>query len=281
MQPIYIASDCHVHSKGIEKAERIVKAMDEAGVEKIIMFSPHPGLLTMDASILSREKFRECVKFASSIQRYDPDRIIGFAFIDPRMEGAVEEAERVICDLELKGFKMIPAGWYPYEERFRPLFEKIESLGVPIIFHSGISWGFPDSSRFCRPVYYEFLMFYPRIRFALAHIGWPWVDECLATAGRFLAAVGWGNIDKTQMFIDITPGTPRLWRAEAIHKAIVYLGPDLLIFGSDNGNPEDPDRFRRVLESDLTIFREELGLTEDAIEKIMKRNMDRFLKGLS
>ncbi|MBS7642641.1 amidohydrolase family protein [Candidatus Bathyarchaeota archaeon] len=281
MYLVYSVSDCHVHSKGVEKAERIVKAMDAANVEKIVLFSPHPGLMTMDTSIISREKFRECVKFASDIQRYDPDRIICFAFIDPRMEGAVYEAERVVCDLELKGFKMIPAGWYPYEERFRLLFEKIESLRAPIIFHSGISWGFPDSSRFCRPVYYEFLMFYPKIRFALAHIGWPWVDECLATAGRFLAAVGWDNIDKTQMFIDITPGTPRLWRSEALRKAIVYLGSDLLIFGSDNGNPEDPERFKKVILSDLAILKEELGLTEDSIEKIMKRNLERFLKGVS
>lgn len=275
----FLASDCHVHSTGVEKPEGIVRALDEAGIEKIVLFSPHPGLLTMNTKTLSKSRFRESVKFASKAQAYSPDRIIGFAFLDPRMEGAVREAERAICDRELRGFKMSPAGWYPYEERFQPLFEKIQDLGVPIIFHSGVSWGFADSSRFCRPAFYEFLMFYPKIRFALAHLGWPWVDECLATAGRFLAAVGWSNMDRTQMFVDITPGTPKLWRTEALRKAIVYLGSDLQIFGSDNISPEDPEGYRKVVSGDLVIFKEELGLTGGVIEKIMRRNLDRFLKG--
>jgi predicted TIM-barrel fold metal-dependent hydrolase len=80
---------------------------------------------------------------------------------------------------------MIPDHWYPYDEFMYPIYEKAEKLGVPIIFHSGILFGFKDSSRFCRPVNYEVLLNFPDLKFALAHISWPWVDECIALWGRF------------------------------------------------------------------------------------------------
>ena len=37
----------------------------------------------------------------------------------------------------------------------------------------------------------------------------------------------------SQMYIDITPGTPRIYRIEALRKAINVLGEDRLIYGSD------------------------------------------------
>ncbi|MCD6469707.1 hypothetical protein J7L29_02790 [Candidatus Bathyarchaeota archaeon] len=43
---------------------------------------------------------------------------------------------------------MIPDHWYPYDEFMYPIYERVEELGVPIIFHSGILFGFKDSSRF-------------------------------------------------------------------------------------------------------------------------------------
>jgi len=273
-------ADCHVHSTGREKADDILKAMDKSEIDKIVMFSPYPGLLSIEVKPITPPAFREGVKFLSKVQKEAEDRIIGFAFIDPRMDNVINELEWALTTMELKGVKMIPVGWYPYEEKLYPLYEKIERLHVPVIFHSGISWGFPDSSRFCRPAFYEALIRFPKIRFALAHIGWPWVDECLAVVGRFKAAVGWNNIEKLQTFVDITAGTPRIWRTEALRKAIVYLGTEVLMFGSDNLNPDKPGGFTQAIKRDIEIMKEELGLPEDIISKIMRKNLEEFLKGV-
>jgi predicted TIM-barrel fold metal-dependent hydrolase len=254
--------------------------MDKIGIDKIVIFSPYPGILSIEAKPITPSAFREAIKFLSKIQKEAEDRILGFAFIDPRMNNVINELEWALTTMELKGVKMIPAGWYPYEETLYPIYEKIESLHVPVIFHSGISWGFPDSSRFCRPTFYEALMKFPKIRFALAHIGWPWVDECLAVVGRFKAAVGWNNIDKLQAFVDITAGTPRIWRTEALRKAIVYLGAEVLMFGSDNLNPDKPESFTQAIKRDIEIMKEELGLSKDIIYKIMRENLEEFLKGI-
>jgi len=168
--------DCHVHS-GWEKPEKIVAEMNRHGIDKLVLFSPYPGEMTneySDAFVYSSKRQREVARYVAEVQREHPDRIIGFIWLEPRLEDAVEILEWAIADLELKGVKMIPYHWYPYEKKLLRVYEKVEELGVPIIFHSGILFCFEDSSRYCRPVNYEVLIKYPKLRFALAHVSWPW-----------------------------------------------------------------------------------------------------------
>ena len=81
------------------------------------------------------------------------------------------------------------------------------------------------------------------------------------------------------MYIDLTPGTPRIWRTEALHKALVYLGDERLIYGSDVYPADDGEQLLASLQRDQTIFREELGLSPAAIERIMSQNLLSMLSG--
>jgi predicted TIM-barrel fold metal-dependent hydrolase len=171
---------------------------------------------------------------------------------------------------------MIPHHWYPYDEPIFPVYAKVQELSVPMIFHSGILFGFMDSSRFCRPVHFEALLHFPGIKFALAHISWPWTDECIATAGRFRAAVRRGESARQQMYIDLTPGTPPAWRADALRKALDYLGDDSLIYGSDCGRPMEAGAYTGVLNRDLKLFSEDLQLSAETQERILSRNLMRL-----
>jgi predicted TIM-barrel fold metal-dependent hydrolase len=244
--------------------------MDHAGIDRICLFAPYRGE--------SEEGQRESTDFMAKVARADPERIIGFAWIEPRLPIAAEETERAIADCGLKGVKMIPDHWYPYDEALFPVYEKVQELGVPMLFHSGILFGFKDSSRFCRPVHYEALLHFPGIKFALAHISWPWTDECLATCGRFRAALYRGETTQHQMYIDITPGTPPAWRADALRKALEYPGADYLIYGSDCSNATDPEALRAKLNTDLKLFSEELQLSAATQEKILGRNLSKLFE---
>jgi len=42
------------------------------------------------------------------------------------------------------------------------------------------------------------------------------------------------KIEKAQMYIDATPGTPSIYRKEALHKAIALGAEDHIMFGSDS-----------------------------------------------
>ena len=258
-----MAIDVHVHSRGKESAAEILKAMDEAGMDRIFLFGPYPGL--------NEDRQREADDFVARIASEAEDRIVPFAFIEPRLKSAPQEVERAVIDAGVKAVKMIPMQWYPGGPEARAVYEKVQELGVPILFHSGILWGVKDDSQYCRPVYYEALLDYPKIRFAMAHMSWPWYDELLAVCGKFRAAIHRDSNRIQQIYIDITSGAPRLWKVDALRKALVYLGDDTMMFGSDS-SATGAASMRRRMEEDLSMLREEIGVRQETIEKIFSTN---------
>ncbi len=288
--------DCHVHSTGKERADEVTNALDHAGVDKAVIFAPYPGRIGekigispkpteyMQFSYLGVNEVmqRKSTRFISELQAQAPDRIIAFAWIEPRLKNAVQNAEEALTKFECKGIKMIPDHWYPYEPIFFPLYEKIQELEVPIIFHSGILFGFKDSSRFCRPCNYEVLINFPKLKFALAHISWPWTDECIALFGRFRANLrsqffADERAKEMQMYIDVTPGTPKFYRRNALRNALAYEAEDYMIFGSDS-HATNFQNAKQIAEMDKGIIRE-LGYSDEVIQKIQSRNIERLLKG--
>lgn len=270
--------DCHVHAVGGENADALVKEMDRFGIDKIVLFSPYPGLLKDEyrgAFEYSSSMQRASAELVAKLQKEHPDRIVGFLWLEPRLDDACEILEWAIQSLELRGVKMIPYRWYPYDEKLLKIYEKVEELQVPIIFHSGILFGFEDSSRFCRPVNFEVLINFPRLKFALAHVSWPWVDECVALWGRFRhAAERVGR--STQMFIDATPGTPQAYRRETFVKLMAYGAHDYVMFGSDS-TTRNLAYSTSIRERDVRLLREELGMPSGVVEAYLYSNAARFL----
>jgi predicted TIM-barrel fold metal-dependent hydrolase len=177
----------------------------------------------------------------------------------------IEEIERGIADCRLRGVKMIPDHWSPTDELLYPIYDKVRSLRVPIQFHSGILYGFGDSSRVCRPALYEALVNFPGLRFSLAHISWPWVDECIAVFGRFRAAAGYRDRD-TQMWIDTCRGTPDAWREEALRKAVPFCGMERLMFGVDTHPGGLPGAAPVHVAKDLALLRDVIGCSQAQLE---------------
>ena len=274
-------SDVHVHlSTGSEDPKEMLKAMDKVGVERTVIMSVYPGergkpLHEQVAYAPDPKITLENAAFLSRFCAEAPKRLIGFVWLEPRLPEAPSLVKQCLELPNVQGVKMIPNHWYPYEERIFPVYSAIQDLDAPILFHSGILWGFMDSSRFCRPCYYEALLHFPQVRFALAHISWPWTDECIATAGRFRAASG--EKHPFQMWIDMTPGTPRFYRRDAIDKAYQYLGAERLIFGTDTHPSNYAGYGKEVLDMDREILEKELKLDKKSLAKIFHTNLDDFL----
>lgn len=286
--------DCHAHSNGSEKAEEVVRAMEEAGVDQSVITSPYPrkrgtgidpkptGYMQFSYSGVDEQSQLEAIRFISNLQAEFPDKIVAFAWIEPRLKNAPKLIEEAVTKYECKGIKMIPDHWYPWETEFFPVYGKIQELGVPVLFHSGILYGFKDSSRFCRPCNYEVLVNFPQIRFALAHMSWPWTDECIALFGRFRANLESNpysdkRANKMQLYLDTTPGTPNFYRREAFKRALMFGAEDYMLFGSDS-SATNFSSAKETSEMDRGIIRE-LGYSEDTIKKILSENFKRFIKG--
>ncbi len=269
--------DCHCHLRD-ETGEETLRYMDEAGIDRINLFAPYPGGGWEPGMEFKREDARASIDKIAEVQAVDPDRIYGLVWANPRIPGMVEEIEYGIVDRGLRGVKMIPDHWDATEELVAPIFEKMQELGKPIQFHSGILYGFRDSSRFCRPVLYEALLNFPKLRFSLAHISWPWVDECIAVFGRFQAAVR-NKDDVPQMWIDTCRGTPDAWRLEALQKAIPFVPGDHLMFGVDGVPSILPQYAREHIDKDLSILRNVIGVSEEQIDMFFWGACEKFWGG--
>lgn len=276
-------ADCHVHLCKTDDpgrtSERLLEAMGSNNVSKVCLFAPPPypdGRLFLQNSQPDPKAQRESTELVAEVASAAPNRIIPFAWINPLLDESSEEVERAVHECGIKGIKMDPNHWYPYDEEIFPLYEKIEELRLPIIFHSGINFAFVDASRFCRPAYFEPLIRFPDLKFALAHVSWPWVDECLATAGHFKFAEEECGREKMQMYVDLTPGTPPNYRAEALDKAMKYLGDDFLLFGSD-ASTENLEHMGKVIQRDRSVY-EQLGWSRRRKDKILGENLRNFLR---
>ncbi len=94
------------------------------------------------------------------------------------------------------------------------------------------------SGEFVRPLAFEPLLEIRNIRFALAHIGNPWYDECILLHAKFTAAVNnVPGVRSLRMFIDLTPGVTRLRRHDALRMLLLSGYADTvpnILWGTDN-----------------------------------------------
>jgi len=250
--------------RGQAHADDVLRQMDAGGVDRILLCSP--------TERVSLQQTRENLLLARKLFEPAPDRIGGLAWVNPTIPGIRALATEALEDMGFVGIKIIPDHWYAYDERLEPFWETMHRLRASILFHTGILYGYDDGSRFCRPLWLEKLIHYPGIRFAMAHISWPWCEECLAVMGRMRAAAK-GTDRPWQSYIDLTPGTPPHIRKQAIANAVDFCGPQRLLFGTDSSIPSGLAAQKDHIERDLAIF-EELGLDACQQERIMSGTAD-------
>ena len=98
-------------------------------------------LLSIDSETTTGE-IPDSNDYISSVVKKYPDVFIAFAAIDPwKGIEAVEELERSVLELGLKGLKLHPVqqAFFPNDEKIYPLYEKCSELSVPVLFHTGMA----------------------------------------------------------------------------------------------------------------------------------------------
>ncbi len=219
--------DAHLHCTGRETSEDVLRALDDARIDIGVLLAP---FLSDGYSLDDAESLRRANAHLARLVEGHGDRLIGMAVIDPRHPEAPDDLRHAIETLGLTGVKMVPTGWYPYDDAVQPVFAVASELRLPMLFHSGI---FIDgrSGRFCRPSFFEVLRDHPGVRVTLAHLGWPWTDEAIAVG--LIDRIHGMPADDVKFRFDISFGPPPPYRLEVLSKALQVLGSELLQFGSD------------------------------------------------
>jgi predicted TIM-barrel fold metal-dependent hydrolase len=219
--------DAHLHCTGREAGDDVLRTLDEAGVDVGVLLAPFLG---DGYSLDDPASLRRGNAHLGALVRGHADRLFGMAVIDPRDPRAGDDLRHAVEVLGLRGVKMVPTGWYPYDREVQPAFAVASELKLPILFHSGI---FIDgrSGRFCRPAFFEVMRDHPGARVALAHLSWPWTDEAIAVG--LIDRIHGVPPDECAFRFDISFGPPPPDRLEVLRRALDVLGPELLQYGSD------------------------------------------------
>jgi uncharacterized protein len=109
-----------------------------------------------------------------------PEKLIGFASVDPNDPGAEARLERAVSDLGLRGIKMSPVyqDFHPLDPRAQALYRRAERLGLPILVHAARSFIPAAPMQYASPLLYdEVARRFPDLRIVLAHLGMPWAQE--------------------------------------------------------------------------------------------------------
>lgn len=155
-----------------------------------------------------------------------PEKLEGWAAIDPNEQDAVEQLEYCVQELGLKGLKLGPVyqHWDPQDPKYWPIFKVCQKYDLPIMFHQGTT--FPSKSRlkWALPLQLEDVaMEFPDVRMIIAHLGHPWEDDMVALIRKC-----------HNVYTDISAVHYRPWRYwQSMVNALEYGVEHKILLGSD------------------------------------------------
>ncbi len=165
-------------------------------------------------------------QYVSDYVKRFPQKLIGFAGIDPTERGAVSELRAAKTDLLLRGITISPTNqdFHPTNSRAMKLYAEAEKLGMPILVHPGSQFTEQSKLEYGRPsLLDEVARSFPSLRIVIAQLGQPWVDETIVMLGKH-----------PHVFADVSGLLRRSWQAyNSLVLAHQYGVIDKLLFGSD------------------------------------------------
>jgi uncharacterized protein len=190
-----------------------------------------------------------------------PDFFIPFASVHPLLDAEPADLLARYVQSGVRGLKLYPSYqfYYPNDRRVYPLYEVCASAGIPLLLHIGSSVIPGTRLKYCDPIHLDDVAVdFPKLDIVMAHGGRGfWYDKCEFLASHF-----------PNVHIDVTGLVPeKLLR----HFPTLERNADKYIFGSDW--PAMPKSVRYNVEAIAA-----LGLSDDALDKILYSNAARLLK---
>lgn len=241
--------DCHYHlEERIFSRADLIAAMDRAGIDKVALMGsmiapfhePPRFLLALLQFLLEHRSLRSVAKVLVSnftpqgdvkilgrpyritsdpdngavfeAVSENPDRFLGWVFVNPR--GKKDPAAELRKYMEMPGFVGVKA--HPFWHHFQPVelasvAEMLAGIGKPLLIHCG----FGEEGDF-----EALLKRVPDLRLILAHAGFPAYTDTWAAI-----------LDRKNVWLDLSQTS--YVGENATRRAVSYLGPGRLLFGTD------------------------------------------------
>ncbi len=283
--------DCHMHvgtesiyiKDGTFNNDAFLADLNAAGMDGAAIYSANPVRFA-DMSI--EERMNTALSVCEG-----KDTLYPFYWINPLEDGALEQVDLAI-EKGFVAFKMICRDYLPGCQKSMDVLEKIAQRGKSVLFHTGICWDGVNSANNHKPANFEALIEIPKLKFCLAHVSWPWYDECIAVYGKFNNAYSSRPSLSCEMFIDVTPGTPRVYREEVFRHLLCsdYELRYNLMFGTDSNTGKynidwckewqkrDNKLYKKFIKKDVEDFKDHvygknflrfIGKSDEVVDKVI------------
>jgi uncharacterized protein len=226
---------CHAWDPGLHFAADTVREAD------LSRGRPADLTVTFDGLMRDSERFDRVAVFGLKARRTGywvpdehvaelvaraPRKLVGLCACDPTQPGCMEDLRRGTDSLGLKGVKMGPiyAGFDPRADICEPVYRHCQERGLPIVFHAGTTFNAAAPLEYGRPwLFDEVAARHPTIRIVLAHLGHPFIEECLVVIRKHPC-----------LYADVSALFYRPWQLyNALVAAQEYGVTHKLLFGTD------------------------------------------------
>ena len=228
--------------------------MDVAGIERAVLLPVACERARQDA-VSSNEQVAELCGISP--------RFIGFASVDPGGVRPAQALESAVRQLGLRGLKLDPGlqDFDPRDPRVFDVYEAAHALDIPVVLHTGMSWAPETPLERGHPLQHEpAIRRFPKLRFVLAHWGWPWVWEATAMALKYPNVF----LDTSCLYYD----SPKEFFQFVFSRQI----PTTLIERSLRNQVVFGSNYPRVEIKNMVHALKSLALTEECLEKILRDN---------
>ena len=227
--------------------------MDEAGIAltALSINDPGPELFGDDGLHVARM----VNDFVSDLAMQHPDRLFGLIVLPLQdIEGSLKELDRCVSERGMKGVLLYSNldGSFPDEDRYRPLFEHVQRLDVPVLLHpaypvtydqtvgrnlvAGLGLMFDTTIALARLILSGVLDEFPDLKLVCPHVGGtlPYLIGRLDHQTQVLKR-GAEHITKPpseylrSIYLDAVSPIPM-----AIQFGIDYVGADRMLYSSDH-----------------------------------------------
>jgi predicted TIM-barrel fold metal-dependent hydrolase len=248
--------------------QRLVKTMDRVGIDiACVMSSDHRRVYR------DRRGPYTPNDFVAEVISVDTHRLVGTCSVDPIRDpyAGVQEVRRMVERHGFRCIKIYPSydHFYPADESCWELYRTAIELDIPVQFHMGWTPCVNAPMKYQLPhLLDEVGIRFPDLKVIVAHLGYPWVEECaclLAKHENFYADLAyWGTFPPEKIL-------------RHLNDFRVMCSFDKLLYGSENSHTR---MFPEVVRG-LNDVADDHGfpkIEEKDMEKLMWWNAARLLK---
>ncbi len=200
---------------------------------------------------------------------YSPDIFIPFYNPPEKVQknsDVTEQMEKELEELDYKGLKVMISfrNKHFYDNILQPILEVAQAHNLIVLMHTG--WPPPGTKKpvlsYSNPVEMdEYFNSFPKVKFIIAHMGFPFSDVAIALATQY-----------PNIYLDISnlPYMALLKLRELLLVAKDIIGTHKILFGTDGFVPE-------MIEIAVDYFNKVDYLTKSEIDQIMGLNAMKLL----